>query len=85
MCGPVNDIAQVVNDPHIVEREMVIEVDHPRAGKLKVVGTPMKFSRTPCKLEKASPDVGQHAMEVFNGLLGISITGIEDLQKKKVI
>jgi len=85
MCGPVNDIAQVVNDPHIVEREMVVEVDHSRAGKLKVVGTPMKFSRTPCKIEKASPDVGQHSMEVFNGMLGISIQEIEDLQKNKVI
>ena len=85
MCGPVNDIAQVVNDPHIVERDMVVEVDHSRAGKLKVVGTPMKFSRTPCKIQKASPDVGQHSMEVLNGLLGISIKEIEDLQKKKVI
>jgi len=85
MCGPVNDIAQVVNDPHIVERDMIVEVDHSRAGKLKVVGTPMKFSRTPCKIEKASPDVGQHSMEVLNGLLGISIKEIEDLQKKKVI
>ena len=85
MCGPVNDIAQVVNDPHIVERDMIVEVDHSRAGKLKVVGTPMKFSRTPCKIEKASPDVGQHSMEVLNGLLGISTKEIEDLQKKKVI
>jgi len=85
MCGPVNDIAQVVNDPHIVERDMVVEVDHSRAGKLKVVGTPMKFSRTPCKIEKASPDVGQHSMEVLNGLLGISIKEIEDLQNNKVI
>lgn len=85
MCGPVNDIAQVVNDPHIVEREMIVEVDHPRVGKLKVVGTPMIFSRTPCKIEKACPDVGQHSMEVFNGMLGISIKEIEDLQKNKVI
>jgi len=85
MCGPVNDIAQVVNDPHIVEREMIVEIDHPRVGKLKVVGTPMKFSRTPCKIEKACPDVGQHSMEVFNGMLGISIKEIEDLQKNKVI
>ena len=85
MCGPVNDIAQVVNDPHIAEREMVVEVNHSRAGKLKVVGTPMKFSRTACKIEKASPEVGQHSMEVFNGMLGISIKEIEDLQKNKVI
>lgn len=55
MCGPVNDVAQVVNDPHIVERGMIVEVDHPRVGKLKVVGTPMKFSRTPAKSKKLAP------------------------------
>jgi crotonobetainyl-CoA:carnitine CoA-transferase CaiB-like acyl-CoA transferase len=45
----------------------------------------MKFSRTPCKIEKVSPDVGQHSMEVFNDMLGISIKEIEDLRKNKVI
>jgi crotonobetainyl-CoA:carnitine CoA-transferase CaiB-like acyl-CoA transferase len=54
-------------------------------GKLKVVGTPMIFSRTPCKIEKAYPDVGQDSTEVFNGMLGISIKEIENLQKNKVI
>jgi len=51
----------------------------------EVVGTPMIFSRTPCKMEKACPDIGQHSMKVFNGMLGIYIKEIEDLQKKKVI
>ena len=47
MCGPVNTIEDVVNDPHIQARGMFPEVEHPRLGPLKVVGTPMKFSRTP--------------------------------------
>jgi CoA:oxalate CoA-transferase len=68
MCAPVNNIAQVVNDPHIMEREMVVEVEHPRAGKLRVTGTPMKFSRTPCKIEKACPDVGQDTEEILKNL-----------------
>jgi crotonobetainyl-CoA:carnitine CoA-transferase CaiB-like acyl-CoA transferase len=68
MCAPVNNIAQVVNDPHILEREMVVEVEHPRAGKLRVTGTPMKFSRTPCKIEKACPDVGQDTEEILKNL-----------------
>jgi len=45
MCAPVNSIAQVVSDPHILEREMVVEVEHPRTGEFRVTGTPMKFSR----------------------------------------
>jgi CoA:oxalate CoA-transferase len=73
MCAPVNNIAQVVNDPHILEREMVVEVEHPRLGKLKVTGTPMKFSRTPCKIQKACPDLGQDTEEILKGL-GISGT-----------
>ena len=68
MCAPVNNIAQVVNDPHILEREMVVEVEHPRAGKLKVTGTPMKFSRTPCKIQKACPDMGQDTEEILKSL-----------------
>jgi CoA:oxalate CoA-transferase len=68
MCAPVNNIAQVVNDPHILEREMVVEVEHPRAGKLKVTGTPMKFSRTPCKIQKACPDMGQDTEEILKNL-----------------
>ncbi|MDI6754345.1 MAG: CaiB/BaiF CoA-transferase family protein [Thermodesulfobacteriota bacterium] len=79
MCGPMNNIAQVVQDPHIREREMIVEVEHHRAGKLKVAGTPMKFSRTACKIEKASPDVGEHTVEVLSGMLGMSSEDIERL------
>jgi CoA:oxalate CoA-transferase len=85
MCGPVNNIAQVVADPHIREREMVVEVEHPRAGKLKVTGTPMKFSRTPCQIEKACPDIGEQTGEVLSTLLGMSPAEIEDLRKEKVL
>ena len=85
MCGPVNNIAQVVADPHIREREMVVEVEHPRAGKLKVTGTPMKFSSTPCQIEKACPDIGEQTGEVLSTLLGMSPAEIEDLRKEKVL
>ncbi len=84
MCGPVNNMAHVVNDPHIRERGMIVEVEHRRAGKLKVAGTPMKFSRTPCKIEKASPDVGDHTVEVFSQILGLSAEDIEKLRSEGV-
>ena len=85
ICGPVNNIEQVVQDPHIQAREMIAEVSHPRVGKLKIIGTPMKFSRTPCKIEKASPDVGEHSEEILSAFLGMSPGEIEELRKKKVI
>jgi len=85
MCGPVNNIAQVVNDPHILAREMIAEVEHPRVGKLRVTGTPMKFSRTPCQIKKACPDVGEHTEEILSGMLGMSPQNIETLRKEKAI
>jgi CoA:oxalate CoA-transferase len=77
ICGPVNSIEQVVNDPHIRERGMIVDVNHPGAGKLRVVGTPMKFSRTPCEIEKASPELGEHTEEVLTSWLGLSREEVE--------
>jgi CoA:oxalate CoA-transferase len=85
MCGPVNNIAQVVYDPHIKERGMVAEVNHPRVGKLRVTGTPMKFSRTECKIERACPDVGEHTQQILSRMLGMLPEQIEELRKNGVI
>jgi len=85
MCGPVNNVAQVVNDLHIQARKMIVEVEHPRAGKLKVAGTPMKFSRTSCRIDKACPDLGEHTKEVLSTLLGMSPQAIAELEKEKVV
>ena len=85
MAGPVNNIEQVVNDPHIQQREMFVDVEHSRVGPLKVVGTPMKFSRTPCRIDKASPELGEHNQEVFSGWLDLSEEEIENLKEEGVI
>jgi CoA:oxalate CoA-transferase len=83
--SPVNNIEQVVKDPHVQAREMILEVEHSRLGKFSVIGTPMKFSRTPCQIEKASPDLGQHTEEVLMDKLKYTEDEIEDLRKEKVI
>ncbi len=85
MCGPVNNIGQVVNDPHIKERGMIVEVAHHRVGRLRVTGTPMKFSRTQCQIEKACPDVGEHTAEILSSMLGFSAENLEELRKAGVI
>ncbi|MBI4286481.1 MAG: CoA transferase [Chloroflexi bacterium] len=74
-CGPVKNIAQAVADPQVAARNMITEVSHPQAGKFKVVNTPLKFSRTPGHIERASPDLGQDTEEVLSRLLGM--TGAE--------
>ena len=84
-CGPVNRIDQVANDPQIKARDMLIEVQHPVAGTFKVVNTPFKFSRTPCKAERAAPELGEHNQEILSGLLGMSQHEIEKLKASGVI
>jgi len=85
MCGPVNNIEQVINDPHVNEREMIVDVGHPTEGKLKVVGTPMKFSRTTCQIEKASPDLGEHTEKILSSMLGYSDDEINKLREDEVV
>jgi len=85
MCGPVNNIEQVVKDPHINDRGMFIDVEHSTQGSLKVVGTPMKFSRTPCHIEKASPELGEHTEEVLADWASLTKEEIEELRESGVI
>jgi len=84
-CGPVNDIAQVASDPQIAARDMIIEVRHPRVGSFKVVNSPFKFSRTPCRAEQASPDLGEHTPQVLGSLLGMTEAEISQLKSSRVI
>ncbi len=85
MCAPVNNIEQVIKDPHVQERKMVLDVAHPRVGKMKVVGTPMKFSRTDCRIENACPDLGEHTDDILSSWLNMSKSDIKVLRESKVI
>lgn len=69
-CAPINTVDRVVNDPHIKAREMVVEVEHPVAGKLKMPGVPVKMSQTPGAVERPAPLLGQHQAEILKELLG---------------
>ena len=84
-CGPVNTVPQVAGDPHTLAREMITQVNHTQAGMLRVVNSPIKLSRTPVKLERASPMLGEHTEEVFMNLLGLSKADIAKLREEKAI
>jgi len=84
-CGPVNTIEQVASDPQIAARDMIIDVQHPEAGRFRVVNTPFKFSRTPYKVERASPDLGEHTQDVLSQLLGMTHEEISRLEGLGVI
>jgi CoA:oxalate CoA-transferase len=84
-CGPVNNIEQVAADPQMAAREMIVEVPHPRLGKMKVVSTPIRLSRTPAKPERASPQLGEHTEQVLRDFLGMSPDQIDTLRDEGIV
>lgn len=58
-CGPINAVSQAFNDPHIKARGFVWECEHPKAGTIKLSGSPIHLSETPTKLYKAPPLLGE--------------------------
>ncbi len=85
VCSPVNNIAQALDDPQVQQRDMVKSVEHKRLGTLQVVGTPMKFSRTPCSIERGAPDLGEHTMEILTERLNRTPEEIERLKQEGII
>jgi len=79
--GPVNKTSDMVSDPHVKARDMVIEVDHPKAGRVKAIGHPVKFSETRAETKRPAPLLGEHTREVLAGL-GYSPHQIDALGKE---
>lgn len=67
-CGPINSIDQVFADPQVLARDMLVELSHTTAGKIKVAGSPLKLSRTPVRLQQPPPTLGQHTDSVLADL-----------------
>lgn len=70
-CGGVRDLEQVFSDPQIVERAMVVALDHPIAGAIRQLGVPVKLDGTPGAVRTPPPALGQHTDAVLRGDLGI--------------
>jgi crotonobetainyl-CoA:carnitine CoA-transferase CaiB-like acyl-CoA transferase len=66
--GPVNRIGDMLVDPQVLARDMVVEVDHARAGRVKALGHPIKFSATPGEMKRPAPLLGEHTREVLGEL-----------------
>jgi crotonobetainyl-CoA:carnitine CoA-transferase CaiB-like acyl-CoA transferase len=77
-CGPINSIADMAADRQTLAREMVVELEHPRAGRTRALGLPVKLSRTPGKVSRPAPLFGEHTREVL-AQFGFSASEIEAL------
>jgi len=84
-CGAVNDLAQVFADPHVRHRRMQVEMPHPTAGHVSLVGSPIKMSETPVSYASAPPLLGQHTDEVLRDLLGLDADAIAGLRERHIV
>ncbi|HUN67376.1 MAG TPA: CaiB/BaiF CoA-transferase family protein [Burkholderiales bacterium] len=83
--GPINDIAQVFEEPQVRARGVKIELDHAAAGKLPLVASPMRFSGTPLEYRLAPPLLGEHTDQVLTGLLKLTAADIAKLRADGVL
>lgn len=83
-CGRVQTLPEVFNDPQVLAQDMVLEVDHPGHGLVKMTGFPVKLSETPCRLRHPTPDLGANTDDVL-GELGYDDARIAALRRDGVI
>lgn len=84
-CSPVNNIAEMVNDPQVAAREMLIDVEYPGIGKVPLNGVVIKMSETPGAIEMPAPKPGEHNQEVYSSILGFTPEQLAKLKVEGVI
>ena len=84
-CGPLNNIQQVFDDPHIKSRGVQVAIPHPRAGSVPALANPARLAQTPPTYERPAPLLGEHTREILSSVLGLSDAEIKQLAAEKVI
>jgi crotonobetainyl-CoA:carnitine CoA-transferase CaiB-like acyl-CoA transferase len=83
--SPIYDIDQIAESEHIKAREMLVEIEHPVAGKVRLPALPVKFAATPAVIASPPPALGQHSAEVLETILKYSPERIAALRKAGII
>ena len=84
-CGPINNFEEVFDNEQVKARGVQIDVPHPTAGNMKLVGSPMRLSETPVEVRMAPPTLGQHTHEILKERLSLDPEAIAALQEKGII
>jgi formyl-CoA transferase len=84
-CGPINNLDEVFENPQVQARGLRVDLPHPSAGTVQLVGSPMRMSATPPRYDMPPPLLGQHTEEVLREVLGMDKDGIALLREKKIV
>lgn len=84
-CGPINDLSQVFADPQVVARELAIHMQHPLAGTVPTVASPLRLSASPVEYRHAPPLLGEHTKEVLQQLLNMDVLTYDQLHAAGVV
>jgi crotonobetainyl-CoA:carnitine CoA-transferase CaiB-like acyl-CoA transferase len=83
--GPINDLEQVFQEPQAIARGLKIELDHPLAGKVSLVRSPMRFSETPVEHNAPPPTLGEHTEEILRRVLKLGDAQIAKLRADGIV
>jgi formyl-CoA transferase len=83
--APIQRVDEVLRDPQVLQREMVVDLEHPRLGTVKTLGTPVRPGGAPAFHPAPPPALGEHTEAVLGGLLGYSADRIAALRRAGVI
>lgn len=83
--GPVYSMEEIFSDPQVLHRQMLLKVQHPKAGLINQIGMPMKFSEAKLDVRLPPPLLGEHTDSILGTLLGYDAQRIAELRAKRVI
>ena len=84
-CGPINDLAQMFQDPQVLARGLAVNLPHPLAGSVPQVASPIRLSETPVEYRHAPPLLGEHTEAVLGDLLGLGAGDVRRLRDAGVV
>ncbi|MDR2318718.1 CaiB/BaiF CoA transferase family protein [Pseudomonas kurunegalensis] len=84
-CGPINDLAQMFQDPQVLARGLAVSIAHPLAGSVPQVASPIRLSETPVEYRRAPPLLGEHTEVVLEEVLGLEAGEVQRLRDAGVL
>jgi len=83
--GPIDSVRDVCERPQVIARDMIVELEHPEAGPIRVTGVPIKLSDTPGAVHSPPPVLGQHTEDVLADWLDMNAQQVAELRRQKVV